>query len=32
MSRDLVKWVLVVIGIPVLATLALKLFVAPLIN
>jgi hypothetical protein len=32
MSRDLMKWMLVVIGIPMLATLALKLFVAPLIN
>lgn len=32
MRRDLMRWMLVVIGIPMLATLALKLFVAPLIN
>jgi hypothetical protein len=32
MRRDLMKWVLIVIGIPILCTLALKFFVAPLIN
>jgi hypothetical protein len=32
MRRDLIKWMLVVIGIPIACTLALKFFVAPLIN
>ena len=32
MRRDLIKWALIVIGIPVLATLALKFFVSPLVN
>jgi hypothetical protein len=32
MNRDVVKWVLIVIGIPILCTIALKLFVAPLLN
>jgi hypothetical protein len=32
MRRDLIKWMLIVIGIPILCTLALRLFVAPLIN
>jgi hypothetical protein len=31
MRHDLMKWVLIVIGIPILCTLALKIFVAPLI-
>jgi hypothetical protein len=32
MNRDIVKWVLIVIGIPILCTVALKLFVAPLLD
>jgi hypothetical protein len=32
MSRDAMKWVLIVIGIPIICTLALKVFIAPMVN